>query len=135
MVPQNAMRYAATPDGNLCDGRFMSRIRSILRAALLLAFVAACAPMGTDAGRFLVYFDEFSANLTPEAHAVIANAAQSGDAAAGADRPNRIGRSDRRRAPRRRRAGAVTRYCDTVRIAERIPVFELLPDAFRAPAR
>jgi outer membrane protein OmpA-like peptidoglycan-associated protein len=32
--------------------------------------------MGTDAGRFLVYFDEFSANLTPEAHAVIANAAQ-----------------------------------------------------------
>ena len=54
----------------------MSRIRSILPAALLLAFVAACAPMGTDAGRFLVYFDEFSANLTPEAHAVIANAAQ-----------------------------------------------------------
>ena len=54
----------------------MSRIRSILPSALLLAFVAACAPMGTDAGRFLVYFDEFSANLTPEAHAVIANAAQ-----------------------------------------------------------
>ena len=54
----------------------MSCIRSILPAALLLAFVAACAPMGTDAGRFLVYFDEFSANLTPEAHAVIANAAQ-----------------------------------------------------------
>src|SRR5213079_1471752 len=51
-------------------------IRSILPAASLLATVAACAPMGTDAGRFLVYFDEFSANLTPEAHAVIANAAQ-----------------------------------------------------------
>src|SRR5438270_13468859 len=54
----------------------MSRIRSILPSALLLAFVAACAPMGTDAGRFLVFFGEFSANLTPEAHAVIANAAQ-----------------------------------------------------------
>src|ERR1043166_6926070 len=76
MVPQNAMRYAATPDSNLCDGRFMSRIRSILPAALLLAFVAACAPLGTDAGRFLVFSDEFTANRTPEAHAVIANAAQ-----------------------------------------------------------
>src|SRR5258705_3419114 len=54
----------------------MPGIRSIFIAASLLAFVAACAPMGTDAGRFLVYFDEFSANLTPEAHAVIANAAQ-----------------------------------------------------------
>src|SRR5256885_13993614 len=54
----------------------MPGIRSILPSALLLAFVAACAPMGTDAGRFLVFFDEFSANLTPEAHAVIANAAQ-----------------------------------------------------------
>ena len=54
----------------------MSRIRSILPSALLLAFVAGCAPTGTDAGRFLAFFDEFSANLTPEAHAVIANAAQ-----------------------------------------------------------
>ena len=54
----------------------MPGIRSILPSALLLAFVAACAPMGADSGRFLVFFDEFSANLTPEAHAVIANAAQ-----------------------------------------------------------
>src|SRR5204863_8943604 len=54
----------------------MPGIRSIFIAASLLATVAACAPMGADSGRFLVFFDEFSANLTPEAHAVIANAAQ-----------------------------------------------------------
>ena len=54
----------------------MSGLRSILPAALLLGLLAACAPTGADSGRFLVYFDEFSANLTPEAHAVIANAAQ-----------------------------------------------------------
>ena len=54
----------------------MPGIRSILTAASLLVLLAACAPLGTDAGRFLVYFDEFSANLTPEAHSVIANAAQ-----------------------------------------------------------
>ena len=54
----------------------MPGIRSILTAASLLALLAGCAPMGADAGRFLVYFDEFSANLTPEAHTVIANAAQ-----------------------------------------------------------
>ena len=54
----------------------MSGIRSILTVASLVALLAGCAPMGADAGRFLVYFDEFSANLTPEAHAVIANAAQ-----------------------------------------------------------
>src|SRR2546423_5995077 len=54
----------------------MPGIRSIFIAASLLAPVAACAPMGADSGRFLVFSDEFSANLTPEAHAVIANAAQ-----------------------------------------------------------
>jgi len=32
--------------------------------------------MGADNGRFLVYFDEFSANLTPEARAVLADAAK-----------------------------------------------------------
>ena len=45
----------------------MSGIRSTLPYALLLALVAACAPMSTDNGRFLVYFDEFSANLTQQA--------------------------------------------------------------------
>src|SRR5438046_9215219 len=54
----------------------MPGIRSISIAASLLATAAGCAPMGADSGRFLVFFDEFSANLTPEAHAVIANAAQ-----------------------------------------------------------
>ena len=54
----------------------MSGIRSSVPCALVFAFLAACAPMGADNGRFLVYFDEFSANLTPEAHAVLADAAR-----------------------------------------------------------
>jgi outer membrane protein OmpA-like peptidoglycan-associated protein len=42
--------------------------------------LAACAPQPltpplTEAGRYLVYFDEFSANLTPAAHKTIADAA------------------------------------------------------------
>ena len=32
--------------------------------------------MSADNGRFLVFFNEFSANLTPEAHTVIADAAR-----------------------------------------------------------
>ena len=62
--------------GNYCDGLSMFGVRSNLPCALLLALVAACAPTGSDNGRFLVYFDEFSANLTPEAHAVIADVAR-----------------------------------------------------------
>jgi outer membrane protein OmpA-like peptidoglycan-associated protein len=54
----------------------MSGIRSKLPYALLLALVAACAPMSTDNGRFLVYFDEFSANLTPDGRGVIAGVAR-----------------------------------------------------------
>src|SRR3977135_3337976 len=54
----------------------MAGIRSNLRCALFFAVLAACAPMGVDNGRFLVYFDEFSANLTPEARAVLADAAK-----------------------------------------------------------
>ena len=54
----------------------MSGIRSSLPCALAFVLLAACAPMGADNGRFLVYFDEFSANLTPEAHAVLADAAR-----------------------------------------------------------
>jgi peptidoglycan-associated lipoprotein len=54
----------------------MSGIRSKLPVAFVFALLAACAPMGADYGRFLVYFDEFSANLTPEAHAVLADAAR-----------------------------------------------------------
>jgi peptidoglycan-associated lipoprotein len=55
---------------------FMAGIRSKLSWAILLGVLAACVPMGADSGRFLVYFDEFSANLTPEARTVIADAAR-----------------------------------------------------------
>jgi len=44
---------------------------------LLLGLLVACvqaAPQPGDADRFLVYFDEFSANLTPEARRVVADA-------------------------------------------------------------
>ena len=54
----------------------MTGIRANLSGALLLAFLAACVPMSPDNGRFLVYFDEFSANLTPAARTVIADAAR-----------------------------------------------------------
>ncbi|HEU0216883.1 MAG TPA: OmpA family protein [Stellaceae bacterium] len=51
------------------------------RAFLLLVLIlGAAAPLQaqaptTEAGRYLVYFDEFSANLTPDAQNVIAEAA------------------------------------------------------------
>jgi peptidoglycan-associated lipoprotein len=42
--------------------------------AALLILLAGCVQPATDNGRFLVFFDEFSANLTPEAHKVVADA-------------------------------------------------------------
>ena len=45
-----------------------------LGCAALLVLLAACVQPATDNGRFLVFFDEFSANLTPEAHKVVADA-------------------------------------------------------------
>jgi outer membrane protein OmpA-like peptidoglycan-associated protein len=45
----------------------------------LLPVLAACtapAPSGPEPARYLVYFDEFSANLTPAALGVVANAAK-----------------------------------------------------------
>jgi peptidoglycan-associated lipoprotein len=45
----------------------------------LLALLAACvqpAPQRADADRLLVYFDEFSAHLTPEALQTVADAAK-----------------------------------------------------------
>ena len=54
----------------------MSGIRSSVPCALVFVFLTACVPMGADNGRFLVYFDEFSANLTPEARTVLADAAR-----------------------------------------------------------
>jgi peptidoglycan-associated lipoprotein len=47
--------------------------------ALLLSALAACAaltPPAPEPARYLVYFDEFSANLTPAAIGVVANAAK-----------------------------------------------------------
>ena len=45
-----------------------------LYCAALLVLLAACVAPAADNGRFLVFFDEFSANLTPEAHKVVADA-------------------------------------------------------------
>jgi outer membrane protein OmpA-like peptidoglycan-associated protein len=66
---------------NLSDGPTVL-LRPIHAAgAFLLLVLAACAPMQpspqgmTEAGRYLVYFNEFSANLTPDAQNVIAEAA------------------------------------------------------------
>jgi peptidoglycan-associated lipoprotein len=44
--------------------------------AFLLGVLVACAPQTQDADRLLVYFDEFSANLTPEAVQTVADAAK-----------------------------------------------------------
>jgi peptidoglycan-associated lipoprotein len=47
----------------------------MLFAALLAACTALAPPgMAQEGTRFLVYFDEFSANLTPQARGVIADA-------------------------------------------------------------
>ena len=48
--------------------------RHLCCAALLVLLAGCMAPAATDSLRFLVFFDEFSANLTPEAHKVIADA-------------------------------------------------------------
>lgn len=48
-------------------------------AALLIALLVGCVPQATaapEAARFLVYFDEVSANLTPAARQVVADAAK-----------------------------------------------------------
>jgi outer membrane protein OmpA-like peptidoglycan-associated protein len=67
---------------NLRDGQPVLRIRSLSAAGalLLLLITAGCAPMpaptGTEAGRYLVYFNEFSADLSDAARNVIAEAAR-----------------------------------------------------------
>ncbi len=52
----------------------MFRVTRHLCCAALLFLLAACVAPSADNGRFLVFFDEFSANLTPEAHKVVADA-------------------------------------------------------------
>jgi OOP family OmpA-OmpF porin len=57
------------------------RIQTIQGAAVLLLLLAGCAPQPapapaiTEAGRYLVYFDEFSARVTEEAKGIVATAA------------------------------------------------------------
>jgi outer membrane protein OmpA-like peptidoglycan-associated protein len=54
-------------------------IRKIQGAAVLLLLLAGCAPQPApttaEAGRYLVYFDEFSARVTEEAKGIISTAA------------------------------------------------------------
>jgi peptidoglycan-associated lipoprotein len=57
------------------------RLRPIQAAGAVLLLLAGCAPMssapsGIEDGRYLVYFNEFSANLSPDAQNVVATAAQ-----------------------------------------------------------
>jgi OOP family OmpA-OmpF porin len=56
----------------------MSTTRMLLLCAALLVAFFALTPSGMaqDGTRFLVYFDEFSANLTQKSRDVIANAAK-----------------------------------------------------------
>jgi OOP family OmpA-OmpF porin len=58
----------------------MSLTRTIFLFAALLVTSVALAPRGfaqdSDGNRFLIYFDEFSANLTQQARGVIADAAK-----------------------------------------------------------
>jgi outer membrane protein OmpA-like peptidoglycan-associated protein len=67
---------------NRCDGPpVLFNLRTIQAAgAVLLMLVAGCAPMpapsGVEDGRYLVYFNELSASLSPDALNVIATASQ-----------------------------------------------------------
>lgn len=57
----------------------VSAVRRSLCLMLVLSGVAACTapgPSATEPTRYLVYFDEFSANLSPAARGVVAEAAK-----------------------------------------------------------
>lgn len=64
---------------NFSDGQPVFRLQTIQAAgAFLLILVAGCAPQpmpSAESGRYLVYFNEFSANLSDDAHRVVAEAA------------------------------------------------------------
>jgi outer membrane protein OmpA-like peptidoglycan-associated protein len=65
---------------NRSDGPTVSFRKIYAAGVLFLAALAGCTPMQstatmTEAGRYLVYFNEFSANLSPDAQNVIAEAA------------------------------------------------------------
>jgi len=58
----------------------MGTFRGVCFVTALLVSAAGCTPMptqqGTDAARYLVFFDEFSANITEDGHKVVADAAK-----------------------------------------------------------
>ena len=57
------------------------RLAAVGLAGLVLIGLAGCVPPpGEDGRRYLVYFDEFSANITDEAKKVVAEAAQTAHA-------------------------------------------------------
>src|SRR5260221_11895524 len=82
LAPANAFRYSVGQIATIAIGPCsMFRLTRHLPCALLLMLLAACMPMaappsGTaDIDRVLVYFDEFSANLSPETQRTIAESA------------------------------------------------------------
>src|SRR5258707_13038687 len=73
LAPANAFRYSVGQIATIAIGPCsMFRLTRHLPCALLLLLLAAFMPMGAtpsgtaDIDRVLVYFDEFSANLSPE---------------------------------------------------------------------
>jgi outer membrane protein OmpA-like peptidoglycan-associated protein len=70
----------SAPDDNYSAGSTMFEKLRVFLCVGAVATVAACmpqiAPQMTDTDRLPVYFDEFSANITPAAKEVIADAVQ-----------------------------------------------------------
>jgi outer membrane protein OmpA-like peptidoglycan-associated protein len=58
----------------------MTKLGGIWLGPLLIVGLAGCVPpaatSGADVGRYLVYFDEFSAAITEDGHKVVADAAR-----------------------------------------------------------
>jgi len=52
----------------------MTRFKGLFIGILVAGTLAACMPQAGEGERFLVYFDELSANVTPQAAGVVADA-------------------------------------------------------------
>lgn len=52
----------------------MTRFNGVLLGFVVAGALAGCMPKPVESDRFLVYFDEFSANITPQAAGVAADA-------------------------------------------------------------
>jgi outer membrane protein OmpA-like peptidoglycan-associated protein len=70
------MRYAAVRQATAAMAPPMPRMHRTLLSALLLLALAACAPQRSESGRFLVYFEPWSALLSLDAQKVVAEAAK-----------------------------------------------------------